>query len=355
MHHWLGLDIYRRCALDTEFAQQTVNEASELSLERGIAMKYTTLGLYNLDLVMWKKANKDLCQGGYGYIPSSILHPYGTRDVLAPLRAYPHIKRQLEAQRLWDYYLRLHQPFVTDVFSELVLRGLPCDVELMDELRELFHFVRARLEVELKRRLHNEAKATIMFKLSEEGVPNAFAVAFQVFKADGPDAAMAILKPLVDMANMTKWIARVHHLFDSPDFNIRSPDQLRRWLFDVEELTPVKTTNQKAKGLPSMAWDKVLELPPERRKLYTPAVDKQTLQILSEELPALDELLNLNAVGNVCKAFLKEAEVYIDEETGEEVVEENGLHQWLTSLMTINCMYSLNNRLPAGQPAGETH
>jgi hypothetical protein len=106
---------------------------------------------------------------------------------------------------------------------------------------------------------------------------------------------------------------------------------MARWLFDFEGLTPIKSTNQKAKGLPSMAWEKVLELPKDRQALYKPAVDKQTLAILSEQLPAIDELLNLNAVGNLSKAFLNEPDVYVDGDTGEEVVEEHGLHAWLCS------------------------
>jgi hypothetical protein len=46
------------------------------------------------------------------------------------------------------------------------------------------------------------------------------------------------------------------------------------------------------------------------------------------------ELLRLNAVGNICKAFLKEAEVTETEtEEGETVqqVKEKGLHYWVAS------------------------
>lgn len=76
MDRWLGLKVIGKCYMDTEFAQQTVDESSELKLERGISMKYTTLGRYDLDLVMWKKENKKLCEGGYGYIPDKIIIPY---------------------------------------------------------------------------------------------------------------------------------------------------------------------------------------------------------------------------------------------------------------------------------------
>ena len=84
----LGMEVYGKCVLDTEFAQQCVDESSELKLERGIAMRYTTLGRYNIDLVMWKRANKKQCEDGYGYVPESILVPYASSATTpAPARA----------------------------------------------------------------------------------------------------------------------------------------------------------------------------------------------------------------------------------------------------------------------------
>lgn len=76
MQHWLGIETYERCVLDTEFAQQACDESSELGLERGIAMKYTNLGRYDFDLVESKRHNRDPVKVGYGYIPSKILYPY---------------------------------------------------------------------------------------------------------------------------------------------------------------------------------------------------------------------------------------------------------------------------------------
>jgi DNA polymerase I-like protein with 3'-5' exonuclease and polymerase domains len=341
MEHWLGLDTYRRCVLDTEFAQQTVDEASELGLERGIAMKYTTLGLYNLDLILWKKDNPGKTDGGYGFVPSSILIPYSVLDVIAPFRAYPLIRRQLEAQQLTTYYDTILNPFVTDTFTEMCMVGLPMDVPLMDELRELFHFARRELEVRFKERVHKEAKTKLAQTVLQELPPEAFRLIAPLIRTGDDQQILAAIKLHAPMEDIPKWIKRVGHLTDSPTFNIRSPDAMRRWLFDVEGLEPIKTTNQKAKGLPSMAWEKVLELPADRQRLYTPAVDKQTLQILSEQFDTLNELLDLNAVGNVCKAFLKEADVYIDDETGLEVKSENGLHQWLASDSRVHGMTSL--------------
>lgn len=340
MEHWLGLNTYRRCIMDTEFAQQTVDEASELGLERGIAMKYTTLGMYNLDLILWKKDNPGKTDGGYGFIPSDILIPYSVLDVIAPFRAAPLIRRQLEAQQLTKYYDTILNPFVTDTFTDMCMEGLPMDVKLMDELRELFHFARRELEVRFKERVHKEAKTKLAQTVFDEMTPEARMRVLLCIKEGDGEKILEAIKRHAPMEDIPKWIKRVGHFVDAPNFNIRSPDMMRRWLFDVEGLEPIKTTNQKAKGLPSMAWEKVLELPADRQRLYTPAVDKQTLQILSEQFGTLNELLDLNAVGNVCKAFLKEADTYIDDD-GNEVRSENGLHQWLASDNRVHGMTSL--------------
>ena len=240
MEHWLGLNTYRRCVMDTEFAQQAIDESSELGLERGIAMKYTTLGLYCLDLVLWKKENPKLVTEGYGYIPSEILHPYGALDVITPFRAYPMLIRQLEAQNLKVYHDTIMLPFVSDVFTAFAMLGLPMDVKLMDELRELFHFAKGQLEVKFRERMHREAKAHLMNKLIAELPDTGVMLAARAIRAGSIDAALAIIKPAVPMETIPKWIHLVTHLYDSPVFNIRSSDHMRRWLFEVEELTPIK-------------------------------------------------------------------------------------------------------------------
>lgn len=349
MAYWLKLKVLDRCILDTEFAQQSVDESSELSLERGIAMKYTTLGLYNLDLSIWKRANKPKWSNGYGQVPSEILLPYSALDVITPMRAYGQIRHQLEVQMLWTYYQKILNPFVTTVFHEFHMIGLPMDMQRLSDMRELYHFVRDRLDVKFKERVHQEAQMTLMerlFKLRPIGLtsqqqPPVMELYTKMQEAGSPLEAVNMVKPYLETTEVQPWLKLCQHIYDAPTFNIRSPDQMRTWLFEVRELTPIKSTNQKAKGLPSMDWQKVLDLPPGRQKLYTPAVDKQTLQILSEELPVLDELLNLNAVGNICKAFLKKAEVSVDNITGETVSAEQGLAAWVSSDNSLRYNFSL--------------
>jgi hypothetical protein len=254
------------------------------------------------------------------------------------------IKRQLQAQRLWDYYRDIFNPFVTDIFTEFTVVGLPMDVPMMDDLRKLFTFTKDKLNKEFQKRVTAEARTHIRSRLiAEFGLPALVRLKGAVDSFDEAFMLNEVKKMLAEqnrLVDVNKWIQLIRHYIEAPAFNIRSPDQMRRWLFDVEGLTPIKSTNQKAKGLPSMAWEKVLDLPADRQSLYTPAVDKQTLQILAEQFKTLHELLDLNAVGNLSKAFLKEPDVYIDEETGEEEVEEHGLHAWLCSDARIHGQYS---------------
>lgn len=358
VNYWLEIETLGRCVMDTEFAQQTVDEASELGLERGIAMRYTTLGRYDIDLTLWKNDNRKICQRGYGYIPDPLIIPYGIRDVVAVFRAVPLIERLLDAQGLLVYYRTILNPYVTDLFSDFSLTGLPIDVELLDSMRGLYHFVRHRAEKEFRVNMEKEAiqlmLVGIVTKAAQPPVA-AFGLTTRVIskiKQGGADAAVDMLKDELGLREANSLRAHVEHLECAADFNIRSSKHLRRWLFDVHGLTPIKSTNQKAKGLPSQSWEKVLELPPERQALFSPAVDAQTLNILQDKVHMLQELLYLNMVGNVCKAFLKEPDVWVDEDTGEKVVEECGLHQWLLpglidastplgAATIISCMYSL--------------
>jgi uracil-DNA glycosylase family 4 len=353
MDRVLGMKVIGKCYMDTEFAQQTADESSELKLERGISMKYTTLGRYDLDLVLWKKDNKKLCEGGYGYIPDKIIIPYGGRDVLSVYRAVPFIRKLLNAQRLWDYYRDIFNPFVTDVFFTFAQTGLPMDVPRMDELRELFNWSQRELNAEFKVKITQDAKHRLFGKCVEllgPEIGSRAGVQTVNMIANGEiEKAWEELKTILPLDKFTQTRPFLDHLACAPTFNLRAPDQMRRWLYDVSGMTPIKTTNQKAKGLPSMDWQKVLELPKEKQALYTPSVDKQTLMILDSQLPLVSDLLDLNVVGNLCKAFLKEPEEYYDEDLDEMVVEEAGLHQWLATDETIRGQTSCTE---TGRPRG---
>lgn len=147
MSHWLKLKWHKRAIFDSEFALQCVDESNDLGLD-AVALKYTDLGKYDFDLIMWKKKHKDLCDGGYGYIPDDILIPYALADVIAVIRAYPQIWKQMEKQNLVKYYQDILNPFVTDVFTFFGLKGLPIDRAKIDEMRELYNWAKRELEID---------------------------------------------------------------------------------------------------------------------------------------------------------------------------------------------------------------
>jgi len=334
LHHVLGLNWYEKCIFDTEFAQQTANEAEDLSLER-IALKYTDLGRYDLDLVLWVKQNRALMvDGGYGAIPDDILIPYACKDVDTVFRAWPFIYRSLQIQDLVDYYNDIFHPFVTDVFISFALVGLPMDVATMDELRVLYTFARDKMEVILREDIHTEAKNFVLMAFATRLPPELASEKYLEFISlvvnSEHTQAWVILKGAAKKPDdVPKLKSIFDHFIDSAHFNIRSAAHLKRWLFNVKGYEPIKSTSNKEKGLPATSWEKIKSMPPEAQKNYNPAVDKQTLQILSEKNNdrILRKLLQLNAVGNICKAFLKEADVDAD----GNVVKENGLHFYLCS------------------------
>lgn len=343
LHTVLGLDWYEKCIFDTEFAQQVANEYEDLSLER-LALKYTDLGRYDLPLLMWKKANKDLMvDNGYGAIPDDIIIPYACADCDVVIRAWPILKFSLEHQGLLSYYENIFLPFVTDVFTNFALVGLPMDTQMLDELRKLYSFAKDKMEIAVRTAIQAEA-ATLMYKhiYDKVGAGDSIRVYTeftQHIKAGDHDKGWELLKRIATSPDeIPPAKALFEHYVGSPTFNLRSAIHMKRWLFDVKGYEPVKSTSNKAKGLPAMAWEKVKNLPKDVQQQYNPAVDKQTLQILAESNNdvIIRKLLQLNAVGNISKAFLKEPNV---DEDGN-IVKEQGLHFYLCSDGRTHGQYS---------------
>jgi uracil-DNA glycosylase family 4 len=366
IHVWLGLEWYEKVFMDTEFALQCCDEYEELSLEK-LALKYTDLGKYDIDLILWKKKNKQRDEAGYAFIPDDILIPYALRDVDVVIRSYPHIMADLMRQNLLVYYHTLFNPFVTDVFTSFVLLGLPMDTELMDSMRNLYTYCRDRLDILLQKDIYEEAQRLLVEHMSdpnnlgysehelllfnsdeeyrnsiirsaEETVAQAVQLLSTTRDEDAATAWELIKQRIHHPSKVAQHLKFFEHLVDSKQFNIRSSHQMRRWLFDIKKLTPIKTTSNKAKGLPSVSWDRVAGMNANIRALYQPSTDRQSLTILAEthQCHILQSLLRLNSIGNICKAFLKEPDV--DEEGN--VTKENGLHFFLCADGAVHCQYS---------------
>ena len=354
MSHWLKLKWHKKAIFDSEFALQCVDEANDLGLD-AVALKYTDLGKYDWDLIAWKKKNGDKCKDGYGYIPDDILIPYALADVITVIRAYPQIWKQMERQNLINYYQDILNPFVTDVFTFFGLQGLPIDRQKIDDMRELYNWAKGELEKDFKTLMSDESvklMADVIRVYAGQHSESIVKGLEELLKAHRIEDARLQLKTIIGpltasiqdeptptgCSGWSRVEAAFEHMIIAPEFNIRSKPQMQRWLFDVKGYTPVKTTANKDAGMPSISWEKVATYPAEEQRKYTPASDKQTLEILAavNKDKTIDALLELNAVGNICKAFLKPAE----EDDEGNLVKEQGLHYWITSQDTISLQHS---------------
>lgn len=334
-----GIDVRGRCVFDSEYALQTIDEYAPRGLE-AIALRFTGFGRYDMDLVMWKKAHPGATKDGYHLIPDEILIPYAVKDVLVVFQSMTPIMRRMEADGVASYYRSIVNPFVTDVFHDFVMCGLPVDMEIFNAVRTFMNWAYKVLMEDLLKALEKQADEIAAEKMGVPGIT----VPLLRKKVAGmaPDSAASVLTALNrDEAGIPldeqPWF---RHWLEVRDFNIRSHPVMRRWLFDTMGFTPVKTTGGGADGVPSMLWEKALELPEKIFKTVNPAVDKETLEILeqSDESGLISRLLAVNNVGNQCKGFLKEGDV--DPATGE-VVEENGLAKFIACDSRIHGQFSL--------------
>jgi uracil-DNA glycosylase family 4 len=346
MYEHLGLDVYRKVIFDTMYAQHTVNEASDLKLER-LSVRYTDLGRYDLPLLLWKKKHKfdEENDEGYGKVSDEIIIPYALKDADATLRCKPILEEALRKQDLWTYYNTFVLPFVTDGFFEMMSCGLPVNVEFMDEMREVFTRNRDLLMTDFRADITREAFAKLgdvirncepsrwqdilldIIELLKKRDANSVFEAEELFKNSVKDAKKL---PSVMPVFLHAAIAQ--------GFNVDNPAQIGRWLFDVKGFQPIKTTKRDGVAL---SWDKVLSMSEkDRRELNpTPATDKQVIKILAEQDKMVARLQELKAVSTIVKSFLKGPEtVKTDAGTLER---EQGMHKWVQPDGRIHANFAL--------------
>lgn len=347
MHYWLGLDYLGKAIFDTEFAMQCINEEADLGLEQ-VALKYTTFGRYDFPLIAWKKDNpKSMYEDGYGRVPDDILIPYGILDVLTPFRAYPKLRELLanEGDHLVRYYDTIFNPLVTDVFTWLCVKGMPVDMAKVRDMQDIYNWAREETQKEFTKLMVADANRRIMEAMSKLGADDFTIAKFMMAARGGHISdAESILRSVCGSASVWGDMEPMFaHFIAAPTFNNNSKPQMVRWLFDVCKYEPVKSTPLRQLGIPAMAWDRVLSKPEAERSKYTPATDKDTLEILNyrHSDPVLAKLLELNAIRNICKSFLPPTKV-IDEASGETA--DGGLITYITS----------DNRLVPNQSATET-
>lgn len=349
MRHVLKLDTYEKFFIDTEFALACCDEFADLGLER-LALAYSDLGKYDVDLQVWKKMNKQAHDAGYAFIPDDILIPYAMKDTDVVFRAIQPLLRYMEREGVAEYYFSIFHPFVTDVFSEFSYRGLPMDIQRMDELRTVLQTATGLMGSQLRVDIAKEARVLLWNQFYGRyhtklvaGLNDAFFALENILQEGDVDGGVALISQFGSAEDTQALRVYCEHFVAAKTFNIRSTPDMIRWLYKIKGYTPVKST--KGDDHPAVPWERVLEMPADRQKQYNPAVDRQSLEILAarETDKLLLQLLDLNATGNLCKAFLKEAEF---DEDGE-IVKENGLHYWLAS---DGCVHGQMSATETGRP-----
>lgn len=347
----LKLDCYKRLGFDTMFAQQLINEYADLKLER-LSVNYTDLGRYDVELLLWKTKFKDFDEDqGYGQVPDKILIPYALRDADTTMRAYPILLHKLLAQgpQLWEYFDKIMRPFTSDCYVQKMRTGLPVDIPYLDVLRETFQFNRNWLRTAFKIEVKKESGQLLCQRLLEAdpivGI-RAFQLAVQLrehYESGAPgisvlDSASGAIVAQVGELFGERWrdlaadlVPVFEHWLCGDDFNYNSAAHLKRWMFQVKRLKPLKTT--KRDGI-QFAWDKVLEMDKQRQKDFSPAVDKQTIKVHSENDALVSRIMELKTVDTMCKTFLREGEQVTeiaDDGTEVTITKEKGIHKWVCS------------------------
>lgn len=327
--HKLGVEVYKKAAFDTMFAQQVINEYSDLKLER-LAVCYTDLGRYDIELLLWKKMNQFKENDGYAKIPTKVLLPYSCRDVDTVLRTYPQLIRQLIMQGLLEYYYQIHLPFVTDCYLSKMETGLPIDQPYAEKMREIFLRNQRMLVTDFKEEIRKESNRLLVEHCMKFPAEQAVSVIQLLVRPEVPDSQkLEALKAMAGPERLASILPvflhwQATHQIDPENpkvgFNVNSTDHLKRWLFDVKGYTPIKTTKR---DNIQMAWEKVKNFPKERWAEFEPACDKQTLKIYADRDPLVARIEELKAVGNIVKSFLREP----DPDTGEE----QGIFKWIAS------------------------
>lgn len=311
MSKHIGIDIHEdRCWIDTMFGLQTVNEYADLKLEK-LAAKYTDLGRYDIDLLLWKKENKGITfneDEGYGSIPIEILFPYGCKDVDTTFRMASIVEDMLKQDNTWDYYRNIKNPFVTDEFAEMSMFGAPFNMDIANKIRLSYLVCKQLMKDAFKKMMKQEAKSLLMKAALQqlgtdvEKTKNFIEVVYpKLLSTQDYEEAVKLLKP-VFRTKIKDILPALKHYLNIDNFNYLSAQHKQEWLFNVKKYTPIKST--KAATGNAVDWDKIVKKGLEKE--YTPAVDKDTLRIYAmagDNLCA--HILQMSAVETITKTFLK--------------------------------------------------
>lgn len=253
---WLlsyGVDIRDRVVFDTMLAEHVIDQNGPFGLE-ALAMKYTPYGRYSTDVEVWVRRHQnaklpDTSALGYGWVPRDMLLSYGYADVdvlrYIMDKQIPILKERgcFKRRGVNGEYPSLVQTVLNTqrVTYDLERNGLPVDMKQLDMLTDKYQTARS----------------------------DTLSKVMQLARAAGFE-----------------------------DFNPRSVQHLRKMLFSVLGLTPVKTTDGDDWG------DAAGEMGMDDETDISAATDKTTLQILEGQHPFVNALLDFRRIDQTCKTWL---------------------------------------------------
>jgi DNA polymerase-1 len=256
MNH--GIDIRPNVVWDTMLAESLLNQAGPFGLEE-LALKYTDIPRWSLELEQWKKEAGGLWhRGGYGFVPPSILNPYAGLDVIATMAVFMKQAAMIEMEEYMEprgQYPSLFKSVMNlqNALYEIERTGLPVDTEMLDKMIGLF-------------------------------------------------------EPKVDKMR-DAIIAEAVKLGCSPDFNPGSSDDVTDLLFKRLGITPFKST--KATGgklwqdaIRNLSVDEVDAI-----ECIGASTDAISLTILADKHALVQKLLDYNRVSQIRKTWLRTPEL----------------------------------------------
>ena len=308
----LGLKLEKQYlqGFDTASGYHLLNpsQGKDVGLEK-LALKFTEFGRYDWDLERWKEENHInravLNTRGYADIPNELLLPYGIKDVDVTIQLLPILMQKLKETKFEGYgpymyddvrienLLDLHQTIIHPVglaLDELEVTGFPVDPDRMIDLVDLFHVKQAEMLTEFRELIN-----------------------WPDFNHRSPDQVRELMFNFHSCSQLS----------EDPDVRARAPEFVRPMTAVCLQLAPLKTTEK-----PSRNWDDV----PASEQLYvSPSTDSETLQTYSATNPTVKKLANIRFLDQMIKNFLRkpddvgeleEQDKIVDVEKGEVVTAE---------------------------------
>lgn len=287
-----------RGGFDTILAAHAVHETGSFSL-KDLALRYTSMGPYDSDLVKWREENPKAVVTGFGNIPDDILLPYGAADVDATFRLFMYFNGMDQFDGMLDqdrFKNCCREPFWKAMrawrgFYDMHKNGLLLDLEQYDKLRSVFEKKRDEKTEEIRR-------------LS--GWPDF-----------NPDSTRQRTELLFGEQYTGEIDADGHPVRFRPAGAI------------TIGLEPYKTTGNKDAKL----WSQLDE---SEWKDYRPSTDKESLSYLSSSHPIVSALQQCTKLSHICSTLL----VAPDTSDFGEPVYTRGPRAWLSGDGRLHSFFS---------------